>query len=301
MNAVPLSSWRDRIGHQRDWVWRGWQTRYTFLRSRNSDPNATPLILLHGFGASIGHWRKNMPVLSEQHPIYALDMLGFGASEKAAATYRVSLWVAQVYDFWRTFIRRPVILVGNSIGSLVCMAAAASHPEMVQGIVMMSLPDPNLEMELIPAPARPIVTGIKKLVATLLTPTFYLVRRPGFVRKWAGIAYANPSEVSDELVEILIGPAQDRGALRTFWAIFKGMSLPDAGLSAKSVLPGLTIPILLIWGKQDRMVPYHLARPQQFTQYNSRLTLLELDGCGHCPHDECPEQVNEAILQWLKL
>ncbi|OLP17177.1 alpha/beta hydrolase [Leptolyngbya sp. 'hensonii'] len=300
IETEPCLPWQQRVGNQRDWVWRGWQTRYTFLRDPQTPIETPPLILLHGFGASIGHWRHNITELGQSHAVYALDMLGFGATEKPITTYNVSLWVDQIYDFWQTLIRKPVVLVGNSIGSLVCMAAAAAHPEMVQGIVMMSLPDPHLEADLVPAPLRPLVMLTKKVVAALLMPAFYVVRRPGFVRQWAGVAYANPEAVTDELVEILVGPAQDRGAVGAFAAIFKGMSLPEPGLSARLLLPTLTIPILLIWGKQDRMVPYPLARPQQFIQYNPRLTLIELEDCGHCPHDECPEPVNQAILEWIK-
>ena len=82
-----------------------------------------------------------MVSLSQNHNVYALDMLGFGASRKAQVNYKIDLWVEQVYDFWRTFIQQPIVLVGNSIGSLVCLAAAAAHPEMVKGVVMIGLPD----------------------------------------------------------------------------------------------------------------------------------------------------------------
>ena len=79
------------LGKQRDWIWRGWHTRYTYVRAENGNNPmiSTPLILLHGFGASIGHWRHNLPALSQKHTVYALDLLGFGASKKAATDYTV--------------------------------------------------------------------------------------------------------------------------------------------------------------------------------------------------------------------
>lgn len=291
--------WQQRVGSQRDWVWRGWQTRYTYLRPSHCDRGATPLILLHGFGASIGHWRHNLAVFSQAHPVYALDMLGFGASEKASAKYNVALWVEQVYDFWRTFVREPVVLIGNSIGSLVCLAAAAAHPEMVRGIVMMSLPDPSLEEEMIPPALRSLVATIKSLLLSplLLKTFFYWVRHPKKVRGWASIAYANPEAVTDELVDILAGPARDRGSAQAFCAILKAMTTSKFGPSVKSLLPNLNIPMLLIWGGKDRMIPGGLAR--QFKQCNPNLEIVELENAGHCPHDECPEQVNPIILEWL--
>ncbi|BCL35487.1 alpha/beta fold hydrolase [Nostoc sp. MS1] len=292
--------WQERVGNQRDWIWRGWRTRYTYIRASQNDKVKTPLILLHGFGASIGHWRHNLEVLGESHTVYALDMLGFGGSQKAPANYSIELWVEQVYDFWQAFVRQPVVLIGNSNGSLISLAAAAAHPEMVKGIVMMSLPDPSLEQEMIPPFLRPVVRGIKNIVASpiFLKPVFYFVRRPSVLRRWASLAYANPAAITDELIDILAGPPQDRGSARAFSALFKAAIAVNFSPSVKALLPKLTIPMLLIWGQKDRFVPPVLAK--QFAQYNEKLELLNLEDVGHCPHDECPEQVNQAILNWME-
>ncbi|MCC5639895.1 alpha/beta fold hydrolase [Nostoc sp. CHAB 5844] len=291
--------WQQRVGNQRDWVWRGWQTRYTYIRPSQNYHQTTPLILLHGFGASIGHWRHNLEVLGEYHTVYALDMLGFGASEKAPANYSIELWVEQVYEFWGAFIRKPAVLIGNSNGSLISLAAAAAHPDMVQGIVMMSLPDPSLEQEAIPTVLRPVVKTIKNIVASplVLKPIFQFVRQPSVLRRWASLAYSNPEAITDELIEILAGPPQDRGSARAFSALFKAAIGVNFSPNVKAVLPKLTIPMLLIWGQKDRFVPPVLA--SQFAQYNEKLELLNLENVGHCPHDECPEQVNQAILDWM--
>ncbi|MCG6135497.1 MAG: alpha/beta fold hydrolase [Nostoc sp. LLA-1] len=293
-------NWQQRVGNQRDWVWRGWQTRYTYLRPSKNHQKTPPLILLHGFGASIGHWRHNLEVLGEHHTVYALDMLGFGASEKAPVNYSIELWTKQVYEFWQAFIGEPVILIGNSNGSLISLAIAAAHPEMVHGIVMMSLPDPSLEQEAIPPFLRPIVTGIKKMVASplILKPVFNFVRQPSVLRRWAGLAYANPEAITDELIDILAGPPQDRGSARAFSALFRAAIAVNFSPSVKAILPKLSVPMLLIWGSKDRFVPPILAK--RFTQYNEKLELLDLEDVGHCPHDECPEKVNQVILDWIE-
>lgn len=291
--------WQERVGNQRDWVWRGWQIRYTYLRPSQNHQNTTPLILLHGFGTSIGHWRHNLEVLGEYHAVYALDMLGFGSSEKAPANYSIELWVEQVYEFWQAFIREPVVLVGNSNGSLVSLAAAATHPDMVKGIVMMSLPDPSLEQEAIPLMLRPLVRTIKSIVASpiFLKPIFYFVRQPSVLRRWVGLAYANPEAITDELIDILAVPPQDRGSARAFSALFKAAIAINFSPSVKALLPNITVPMLLIWGQKDRFVPPILAN--QFVQYNEKLQLLTLENVGHCPHDECPDQINQIILDWI--
>ncbi len=290
--------WHHRVGYQRDWVWRGWQTRYTFLPAAQREGDAPPLMLLHGFGASIGHWRHNIEALGDRHSVYALDLLGFGGSEKAITAYNVSLWVEQLYDFWRTFVGKPMVLVGNSIGSLVCLGAAIAHPEMVEGLVMLSLPDPSIREEMIPTALLPAITAIENAVKfLLLRPLFYWVRRPSVVRPWAKIAYASAEAVTDELVEILAYPARDKGAAQAFCRIISAMTQADFGPRVKAVLPTLEIPMLLIWGKQDRMIPPGLS--QEFVKHSDRLELVELENAGHCPQDECPDQVNALILDWV--
>ncbi|NJL63351.1 MAG: alpha/beta fold hydrolase [Methylacidiphilales bacterium] len=295
--------WQQRVGNQRDWVWRGWKTRYTYIRNQshlNVDADSIPIILLHGFGASIGHWRQNLEVFSEQHTVYALDMLGWGASEKAPVNYSVHLWAEQVYDFWQTFIGKPVVIIGNSLGSLVSLAAASSYPDMVRGLVMMSLPDPSLEQEAIPPFLRPAVLTIKNFVASplFLKPLFYFLRQPGVLRRWAAIAYANPEAITDELVDIFAVPAQDRGSVRAFTALFKASIGANFSPSVKAILPDLDVPMLLIWGNKDRFVPPSLA--PIFAQYNTKLEILNLDNIGHCPHDESPEEINPLILNWIR-
>lgn len=295
-----ILEWQQRVGSQRDWVWRGWQIRYTYIRPEQNYQDSVPIILLHGFGASIGHWRHNLEVIGEHHTVYAIDMLGWGASQKAPVNYSVHLWAEQVYDFWKTFIGKPAVIVGNSLGSLVSMTAASVHPEMAFGLVMMSLPDPSLEQEAIPPFLRPAVATIKNFVASplVLKPLFYFIRQPGILRRWAGLAYANPEAVTDELIDIIAGPPQDRGSARAFSALFKASIGANFSPSVKAVLPTLDIPMLLIWGQKDRFVPPALA--SLFVKYNTKLELINLDNAGHCPHDECPLEVNRVILEWVK-
>jgi pimeloyl-ACP methyl ester carboxylesterase len=72
---------------------------------------------------------------------------------------------------------------------------------------------------------------------------------------------------------------------------------PRFGPRVSVILPVLEIPILLLWGRQDRMVLLMFA--PKFAAMNLRIQLVELDDAGHCPHDECAERVNGAIADWL--
>jgi pimeloyl-ACP methyl ester carboxylesterase len=288
-----------KIGNQRDWVWRGWQTRYTYQRCSDGSSEADPVLLLHGFGASIGHWQHNLEFLADVHTVYGLDLVGWGGSRKPSITYNIDLWVDQVYDFWQTFVGRPMILVGNSIGSLVALVAAARYPEMAASLVMVSLPDLSAEQEMIPRSVQPLVNGIKRLILNpiLLHTLFRFVSQPQIARKWAQIAYANPDRVTDDLIDLFLTPAREREAPAAFVKIMQGMTSSNFSPNIRKLLPGMQIPMLLIWGCEDRMIPAQTA--EILLELNPLLELVNLEAAGHCAHDEVPEVVNETMRNWL--
>ncbi|AFZ45432.1 alpha/beta hydrolase fold protein [Halothece sp. PCC 7418] len=289
------------LGRQRDWVWRGWQVRYTYLRSRSVQGHHNPpLILVHGFGAAIAHWRYNLAVLSETHTVYAIDLLGFGASRKAATEYSIEFWAEQLYQFWSVVIGSPAILMGNSLGSLVSLTASAHYPEMAQGLILINLPDVSARSEMLPPPVQKVVSGIESLFSApwLLRGLFPILRSRSVIRRWAKIAYPKGSALDEDLVEILSTPPQDEGAADAFVALVKSALNPRFGTAVKDLLPHLQIPILLLWGEQDRMIPPGLAR--SFVNLNPNLELVMLPELGHCPHDESPQQFHRVILPWLE-
>lgn len=298
-NLTINQSWQERIGNQRDWVWRGWQTRYSYLRT-TSECNRPPVIFIHGFGASIEHWRNNLPVIAKNHNVYALDLLGFGASRKADVEYSAALWTEQVHDFWQTFIGTPAILVGNSIGSLVCLNTTAVYPEMVSSLVMLSLPDVSVREDMLPPFARPLVATLENLVASpiLIKNLLKIVRKPNLIRRWAGLAYSNKEAVTDELVEILSSPAYDEGSGQTLVRLSRSVRKSGFAKSVRDLLPQINVPMLLIWGLQDKMIPPNQAKA--IALLNPLLKLVELENAGHCPHDEYPEQFNSLLLDWLE-
>lgn len=291
--------WEQRIGRQRDWIWRGWPVRYSFTPAPAAGGTGLPVILIHGFGAAIEHWRHNIPVLRGDRPVYALDLLGFGGSRKAKTRYSLDLWVEQVHDFWATWIRRPVVLVGNSLGSLVCALAAARYPEMVAGVALINLPDVALSQGAIPGPLRPVVNGIERLFTPpwLLKLLLAWVRRPAVIRPWVTLAYPRREAVDAELVQILSNPAYDQGAGDTLVALFHSLRGADFSPPMTTVLAELTQPILLLWGEGDRFVPFALSH--HFRHLNPRLEFVALPGAGHCPQDECPDIFHQALLPWL--
>jgi len=275
------------------------------MRAKQTNPATMPIILIHGFGAAIEHWRKNIPQLSENNTVYAIDLLGFGASRKAPTEYNIDLWVEQLHDFWQIFIDTPAILIGNSIGSLIALTAATTYPEMAKGLVMLSLLDLSSQEEMIPKWVQPIEKTLKAIVASsLLIPViFQFLRRRETIANWVKLAYCDRTAITEELIDILAIPPQDEGATKAFSKLFMGATQSSFGLPAKLLLTQLKIPTLLVWGTQDRVIPPRLGKinlAEKFASFNPNIDLVELDRAGHCPHDESPDRFNPIILDWLE-
>lgn len=301
------------LGSQRDWRWRGWRVRYSFRQAAQTNsalPSKPPIILVHGFGAALGQWRNNIEALSQDHDVYAIDLLGFGNSEKAAAPYSPLFWAEQLHDFWQSFVQRPAILVGNSLGSVTCMMAATRFPAMVSALAWINLPDSSVLGPEMPPQARQLQKSIvwlfrpvaktARYVLTsplIINPLLTAIRPRRFLTYWAKKAYYNPSVVDDELMDVLGLPPYDRGSRQALRAMTRFVADVPASYRARQALPKLTIPMLLLWGKQDTFVPPMLG--PKIAALNPRIRLVELDNAGHCPQDECAGVVNQLILDWI--
>ncbi len=283
-----------------DWDFQGWRVHYGLCQSQASPSSRPPILLIHGFGAAIGHWRGNIPVLAEEHTVYAIDLLGFGGSEKPPTRYSIYLWVEQVFQFWRKFIGVPMVIIGNSIGSLVAAIAASHHPEIAAGVVTISLPDIEAFNALVPKWLQPLERAVKAIVAAVLVkPLFYIVRKPCIIRfVLKRIVYCDRHRVDDELVEIIAKPARDRQAAEAFVRLNRSLNQPNYSPSLTQALSQLQAPLLILWGSCDRLIPP--SEGKRLVQYAPNATLMYLEGMGHCAHDENPERVNYEILNWLR-
>lgn len=287
------------IGFQRTWFWRGWRIRYTYIRAAAAEAQTSlPVVFIHGFGSSLQQWRSNLPALSQHHTIYAIDLLGFGASEKAATNYSTQLWAEQIYEFWRSFIGQPMVLVGHSLGAVVALAAAVAHPEMMAGLVLLTLPPARQELN--SSRLFALASTVEGWFANplLLRPAFWLFRQPRFLKVVLTAAYSDRTYVTNELITSFTAPTLERGAAGVFSRLAKARTQADYTPEIKTLLPQCRSPILVLWGERDRVVP--LSQGKQLPSLNPQLKLVEIPNAGHCLYDECAEQINQMVLDWIE-
>lgn len=276
------------------WNWQGYKIQYTVMGT------GRPLVLVHGFGASIGHWRKNIPVLAAAgYRVFALDLLGFGGSDKPAANYTMELWEQLLKDFWMAHIQEPTVFVGNSIGALLSLMVVANHPEISAGGILINCAGglSHRPHELNP-PLRMVMAAFNRLVRSQLTGRvlFNRVRQKPQIRRTLLQVYRNREAVTDELVDLLYAPSCDPGAQQVFASI---LSAPP-GPTPAELLPKVRHPLLVIWGADDPWTPITGAKIfQQASENGQSIKLVPIPKAGHCPHDEVPEVVNELIVNWL--
>lgn len=291
---IPPSSLA--LGEQRVWYWRGWRIRYTHLAETPGTQSETPLLLLHGAGSSLEQWRENLRAFAQQRPVYALDLLGFGGSQKAAIALNTDLWVAQVAAFWQTYLRRPMILMGHSLGASVALQAATSHPEQVARLVMLTLPAARQEIGGAAAKIGAVVEGWFAS-PLLVRPLFKLVSRPGLIRAVLTKLYRDPKRVDQALLDGFVRPTQERGAVRTFCYLVKSRTSDSFSPTTRDLIPLVQVPALLLWGKGDRVIP--IAWGQYINRLSAQLTFVEVENAGHFFYDESADELHDLIDQWL--
>ena len=277
-----------------DWNWQGHKIRYTVAGQ------GKPLLLIHGFGASIGHWKKNIPVLAHSgYRVFALDLLGFGGSDKAPIDYTLELWQEQIKDFWLEHINQPTTFVGNSIGALLSLMLVTNYPEMSAGGVLINCAG-GLNHR--PGDLNPILGlvmgGFAKLISSPATGKFIFnnIRRKSQIRRTLYQVYRDRNAVTDELVEMLYRPSCDDGAQKVFASV---LTAPP-GNSPNALLMNLQRPLLVLWGEKDPWTPVAGAKIyQDLAIDNPEVQFQVIENAGHCPHDENPEAVNSKIVDWL--
>ena len=285
----------------RFWTWRDYQIGYC-AEGLDENLDKPAIVLIHGFGASVGHWRKNVPILAQKFRVYAIDLIGFGSSAQPKPrelAYTFETWGQQVADFVNEVVGDRAILVGNSIGAVVAMQSAIYAPELIVKTVLINcslrlLQEQNqLDMPWFKRVGVKAVQNIlgNRAIAKLF---FNQVRNRRSVKQILSQAYFHKEAVTDELVDILIKPAQNPNAVDVFMAFVRY----SQGPRPEDLLAILPCDALVLWGDRDPWEPIELGR-KSFTKFACVKEFIDIPNAGHCPQDEVPEIVNDILLKFL--
>ncbi len=294
------------------WNWNGFKICW----SVSGEDNEIPIIFLHGFGASRKHWRSNLEYFSQRNcASYSLDLIGFGDSDQPGirqiGKLNNEIWCNQVKDFIAEVIRpknsEKVILIGNSLGSLVALTCAVTLEDQIATVIASPLPDQiqenkkNITNKHSFKKFKDNFTKIFFIFLPLEIILFFITKL-GVIRLGLNSAYFKKDNIDRELIEIVTKPVLRRTAARSLRAMCIGMSSRDEKFQASYLLRKLSatkkVPFLLIWGEKDNFIPLFLGK--KIANFHRWVKLKIVSNSGHCIHDEDPSEFNSISYEWIK-
>ena len=254
------------------------------------------VVLVHGLGSSAkGDWGRVMQSMAVDHRVLALDLLGFGNSDKPVIVYGIQIWVDVLGEFLRLSLDakgEPFTLVGESLGGWI----AAQYTIQALGNVAMGpsfvLPKPS---KLLLADAAGFSRASVARLGDRSAPTrpsgLSLAEQKGLL----GSIFHDPAFVSDEGLRTGMAWAMGKGDGWTIVSLYGNPGLVHEAVEGK--LGGVDIPTLVVWGQYDRLVPLSEGEGYAAAIRNARLVVIP--DSGHAPMIEAPAKFLRAVESFL--
>lgn len=265
---------------------------------------APPFVLVHGLGGSHLNWDLLAPHLTPHARVLALDLPGFGRSEPGDRRATVHANVEVLDGFLREVVGEPALLVGNSMGGMISVLQAARDASRVRGLVLLdpAVPGPRGRIDPMVAAVFALyaVPGVGERFMWLRrhrqTP---LARALGLLRLCGVDPDALPPEVIDRSVEMIEQRDDVDGMDRAFLTAARSLLLVLADPRRyRAAMASLSdVPVLLLHGERDRLVPVAAAR--DIARRHPGWRYVELADVGHVPQLQVPRRTAEEILGWL--
>lgn len=264
-----------------------WKHGRVFYKRSGLDNPGLPLIFIHGIGAGASSfmWRKNFDDLANDFPVYALDLLGFGLSDKpATAPYSADLYVDLISDFIREVAGYPSNVVASSLGAAYAIRVADEHPELVNALILNGPSGSDTNRR--PGMAGAAFYGL--LQSPVLGTSFYnVMASERSIRDYArDNLFYDHRRVTDRVVTNLYATSHQPGAQHAIAAFLSGYLNTDT----RAPFSRLTQPTVLVWGKQDLETP--VQHGALLLEVNPSARLEVFDYCRMMPEQEHPERFN---------
>ena len=251
-----------------------------------------PLVLIHGYGAGIWVWEKQFEALSSLYRVYALDLIGHGFSDRPRIPYTPEVYIDCLKHFMDGVGIEKATLIGNSMGGGVAWATAILFPERVDRLILIDCVPPNVLQQVKNESFR-MLAAIKHI--PLLPYLVMAVRNKSSIRKILLECISNIKLVTPEVVDRQVQLSRIKG---TTWALYSTFQHAREALKLKDRFSLIRKPTLFIWGEKDLIFPPHVGEKLHHAIAGSKFRRIEKS--GHIPMWETPDEVNQAILDFLQ-
>lgn len=257
-----------------------------------SEGRGGAVLLLHGLGGFAEAWRHNLPVLGRHARVIALDLPGFGRSAKPRGPYPLAFFAGAIESFRNELGLERLALIGHSLGGAVGVAYAVAYPARVERVALLGAVVPGFDYRaswvyrLLAAP------GLGELLAGCLWP--------GLLRVALAQCFARPEpEEVDFLVRTSYADRTSPEGQAAFLSTLRSVSADFVAENERyrAALGVLALPVLLVHGFKDRVVPVAHSKAVASALPNAQVRWLE--GCGHFPQIECREAVNAWLADFV--
>jgi pimeloyl-ACP methyl ester carboxylesterase len=280
LTVRPYTEVRRAVPSERFVVWNG---HSIYVEQQGT---GEPVLLIHGFGSSSYEWRQVAPALAASYRVIALDLFGFGYTERPrdAASYTREGQAEMILGVLDLLGIRSAHLVGHSYGGALALYLAATAPERVRSLVLADSAAPTY-----PNDRRTRTASWRLANRIFLGWTL----RPWFIRRGLRSAYYDDQQVTPNLVSAYL----ERLKIEGVDTAYRGLTAPVPPSPLQVDLSQIARPTLLVWGAEDTAVPLSDGRRAAALIPGARLVVLEKT--GHVPMEEQPERFVEAVRAFL--
>jgi pimeloyl-ACP methyl ester carboxylesterase len=264
----------------------------------------SPVLFIHGLGSS-GYieWRFNLERAAGRHRVYAPDLPGFGRTDKPRARYGIGYFTRFLERYMETRGLRSAAIVGASLGGRLALELALKRPKLVRKLVLVNslgLGRPNLQVSYGLVTIPRVGEAMMKVARNALRWA-----PPSLVRRVAARYVRSSSDLERTMDDAYLGNLREihsaQGYHEAYLATVRSLVTPQALLGEDydltNRLSELNIPVQLIWGADDPLFPVaHATRAHALIE-RSRLAVI--DGAGHTPQAERPEEFNRVLNAFL--
>jgi pimeloyl-ACP methyl ester carboxylesterase len=251
-----------------------------------------PLLLIHGYGAGMWVWEKQIDVLSRSYRVYALDLIGHGFSDRPKIPYTPETYIHFFRDFMDGVEIEKAVLIGNSMGGGIAWAMAILYPERVDRLILIDCVPPDVLQQVKNESFRALAVINDIPILAYLA----IAARGRHSLKWVLLeCVSDIKRITPEVVNRQYQLSKIKG---TTWVLYSTLRHAKEALTLKDQLSMIRQPTLFIWGEKDLIFPPHVGEVLHQAVAGSKF--LRVEGSGHIPMWETPDEVNQAILDFLK-